>query len=236
MADKITINKYAISDIHGCPKTFQRLVEEKLALKKTDHLYLLGDYINRGPDSKGVIDYILALKGLGYKVHTLRGNHEDLLLEAYDDPKRHNRFLKNGGKITLASFDAQHVRDIPEVYLQFIRETKFYFEVDNFLLVHAGFNFTAKDPFKDYHSMMWMRKIKVDKDILGDRIIVHGHTPAKKKKVRDQFKKGKIPQLINIDSSCVYYPKKGCRLCALELNSLKPTFSRNVEWKTNDDY
>ena len=233
MADKVKIRKFAISDVHGCAKTLKRLLEEKLELKKTDHLYLLGDYINRGPDSKAVIDYILALKGLNYNVFTLRGNHEDLLLDAIEDPKKHNRFLKNGGKITLASFNVQHIQDIPEVYLQFIRETKYYIEVDNFLLVHAGFNFKDGEPFKDFKSMMWIRSFKPDKKVLGDRIIVHGHTPEKKKNIKKQFnKKNKIPQIINIDSSCVYYPRKGSRLCALELTKLDLTFSKNVEWKT----
>ena len=230
-SDFVKINKYAISDIHGCALTFQRLVEEKLALKKTDVLYLLGDYVNRGPDSKGVIDFIFALRGLGYQVHTLRGNHEDLLLDALYDRKKHNRFLKNGGKITLQSFGVQHVDEIPEVYLQFFKETKFYFEVDNYLLVHAGFNFKKKEPFKDHHSMMWIRDYDINEKILGDRIIIHGHTPEKKKDIKAQFNKSKIPKVINIDSSCVYYPKKGSRLCAIDLSDLKLIFSKNLEWK-----
>jgi len=53
---------FAISDIHGCVKTFKKLVIDIINLSKEDKLYLLGDYINKGPDSKGVIDFIFTLQ------------------------------------------------------------------------------------------------------------------------------------------------------------------------------
>ena len=63
--------KIAISDIHGCNKTFQKLLFETLNLQKNDQLYLLGDYIDRGPDSKGVLDTIQNLITNGYYVRCL---------------------------------------------------------------------------------------------------------------------------------------------------------------------
>ena len=73
---------WVIPDVHGCSKTLRYVVEEMIRLQKEDILFLLGDLIDRGPDSKGVIDYIMGLEARGYNVTTLRGNHEDYLLKA----------------------------------------------------------------------------------------------------------------------------------------------------------
>ena len=71
--------KYVISDIHGCIRTFEALLK-MLHFSISDELYLLGDYIDRGPDSKSVLDLILSMRNKGYKIAALRGNHEELLL------------------------------------------------------------------------------------------------------------------------------------------------------------
>jgi serine/threonine protein phosphatase 1 len=72
--------RFAATDIHGCLKTFRHLVEIELCLRTTDTLYLLGDYVNKGPNSAGVLDYIVQLQAAGFQVHCLRGNHEQELL------------------------------------------------------------------------------------------------------------------------------------------------------------
>jgi serine/threonine protein phosphatase 1 len=72
--------RFAATDLHGCLRTFRYLVEEELRLLPTDHLYLLGDYVNKGPDSGGVLDYVMQLQSTGYQIHCLRGNHEHELL------------------------------------------------------------------------------------------------------------------------------------------------------------
>jgi len=76
---------FAIGDIHGCFKPFYELVVDTIALKKDDRLILLGDYIDRGPQSKEVIDFIMDLKEAGFSVTPLMGNHEAMLLESYAD-------------------------------------------------------------------------------------------------------------------------------------------------------
>ena len=68
------MSRYATTDLHGCLHTFRRLVEEKLRLTRQDELYLLGDYVNKGPDSRGVLDYLMQLQAAGYHVRCLRGN------------------------------------------------------------------------------------------------------------------------------------------------------------------
>lgn len=76
---------FAIGDIHGCFQPFKHLVETKINLKPTDKLFLIGDYIDRGPDSKEVIDYIIHLQKNGFDIVPLLGNHEALCLEAYEN-------------------------------------------------------------------------------------------------------------------------------------------------------
>jgi predicted MPP superfamily phosphohydrolase len=73
--------RFAIGDIHGCNLTLQALVKEQLQLTKQDQLFLLGDYVNRGPDSMGVLNFIMGLQAEGYQVFALRGNHEQMLLD-----------------------------------------------------------------------------------------------------------------------------------------------------------
>jgi serine/threonine protein phosphatase 1 len=74
--------RFAVGDIHGCYKTFRSLIENKIELTQYDQLFLLGDYIHKGPRSKDTLNYILKLIKRGYKVFPLRGNHEDELLNA----------------------------------------------------------------------------------------------------------------------------------------------------------
>ncbi|MEO6813790.1 MAG: metallophosphoesterase, partial [Ginsengibacter sp.] len=64
---------FAIGDIHGCIHTFKKLLLDKIKVDKSDKIYCLGDYIDRGHDSKGVIDFILQLRSEGYEIHTIRG-------------------------------------------------------------------------------------------------------------------------------------------------------------------
>ena len=95
---------FVIGDIHGCCKTFRKLILDKINIKKTDKIYCLGDYIDRGPDSKGVIDFIINMRKKGYMIHTLRGNHEQLLLDSENDEKSFEHWTKNGGDKALSSF------------------------------------------------------------------------------------------------------------------------------------
>ena len=72
--------QWVIPDLHGCSQTLQALITEQIRPSRSDVLYFLGDYIDRGPDSKGVIDYIITLQENEYEVKVLKGNHEDYFL------------------------------------------------------------------------------------------------------------------------------------------------------------
>ncbi|MEI2696537.1 MAG: metallophosphoesterase [Saprospiraceae bacterium] len=157
--------KFAIGDIHGCNKTFKKLLLEVLKLKKQDQLVLLGDYIDRGPDSLGVIQTILKLQNAGYTVHCLRGNHEQLMMDSTTNVTAYFQWLFNGGEQTMTSFNKTRFQDFPEVYIDFFNSTKHYLEMDQYILVHAGLNFKNEDLFKDQEAMLWIRKFKIDADI-----------------------------------------------------------------------
>ncbi len=221
--------RYAISDIHGCALTFQRMVEEKLQVQQGDTLFLLGDYINRGPNSKGVLDYIFRLQQSGIRIHALRGNHEDVLLKALYSKALRRNFLLYGGESTLQSFQVKKPSEIPDLYIDFLRTTHYYVEVENLLLVHAGFNFRATHFLDDREAMLWIRDTEVDLLKLGDRYIIHGHTPTSKDEIRRQFMALPRPRVLNIDAGCVYHKRIGTRLCALNLDTFELTFSRNVD-------
>ena len=221
--------RYAISDIHGCAKTFRHLVKEVLQLKPDDELFLLGDYIDRGPDSKGVIDFILELKRHGYKVRTLSGNHEAMMIDALEDEEYLAHWNFNGGRQTLASFGVKAIRDIPESYWLFLQHLEYYIALDDYFLVHAGFNFRAEDPFADINSMLWIRDFPVDEALLGERKIVHGHTPTSIFKIAQNIDNS--PLVINIDGGCVYTNRMvGLGyLAGLNLDTLEYNFVPNLD-------
>src|SRR5438128_1319674 len=94
----------AIGDIHGCLRAFDALLEE-VDPQPGDVLVILGDYVDRGPDSKGVLDRMLAL-GERCRCLPLKGNHELMMLAGREDAEHFNEWLKSGGKQTLASYQA----------------------------------------------------------------------------------------------------------------------------------
>ncbi len=221
------MSRYAISDIHGCAKTFRFLVEERLQLKATDQLFLLGDYIDRGPDSKGVIDFILELQAKNFKVTTLMGNHESLLLQAPENPQYLTTWLRNGGQATLQSFKAQDASEIPALYLEFLSKLEYYVELADYLLVHAGFNFKSVNPFTDYESMIWTRHFEVKEKFTLGRRIVHGHTPTMISEIIASISP-RAQAVINIDGGCVYsWPPGLGKLVALNLDTLELTMVDN---------
>lgn len=222
--------KIAISDIHGCIKTFKALLS-KLGFSKNDTLFLLGDYIDRGPDSKGVIDYIWELQSENYDVRCLRGNHDQMMLDALFSMKWQRTWLHNGGWTTIESFDAKLLSEIPIQYFNFFKEMPYYFEEDEYLLVHAGLNFMEDDPLSDKEAMLWERNWdhKIDKEWLGNRIIIHGHTPIKKFKIEHSLLTLEETPVINIDNGCVYDRGELNNLCAFDMTNRKLYFQANVD-------
>ena len=118
--------KFAISDIHGCNITFNALLE-KIDLQKTDELYLLGDYVDRGPNSKGVIDTILELQSEGFFVKCLKGNHEDAMIKSLHDTDMLYNWFHWGGIQTLESFGTRFLDRIEDKYWDFLNNLELMF-------------------------------------------------------------------------------------------------------------
>ncbi len=223
--------RYAISDIHGCARTFAALLS-KIGLNQSDELFLLGDYIDRGPDSKGVLDLIFSLKKEGYNIICLRGNHEQMLLDALDKRGSGVFYGIHRDEAMLNSFGVQWASAIPESYITWMRETIFYVETDGYILVHAGLNFKSPDPLTDTYSMIWIRNWyrQISKKWLRGRTIVHGHTPIPQDQIRRQLANlGETPAL-DIDAGCNFIGEAGYgTLCAFDLERRMLFFQENVE-------
>ena len=216
----------AIGDIHGCVKTFQKMILDEIRIKKSDTIYCIGDYIDRGPDSKGVVDLILDLRKKGYQVRTLRGNHEQLMLDSVNGGEARLNWYVNGGDVTLKSFGVHSFKEFEPQYKDFFNRTRYYFQNGRYIFVHAGLNFGTEDPFEDTDAMMWIRNFTIDKQKLGDRLIVHGHTPTP----LDEILNPPRDNVFNIDGGCVYRDRPGQgHLVALSLNDLEWFVVQNCE-------
>ena len=227
------MNQYVMTDLHGCLKTFEHLIS-RVGFSKNDRLYLLGDLIDRGPDSKGVIDFVWKLKSEGYDIECIRGNHDQLMLNAYHSMESQRNWLFNGGWTTTESFQANTLKDIPIEYFHFIQNMHHFIEVDNFILVHAGLNFHSDQPLEDTQAMMWIRNWHkdIDYDWLRGGTIVHGHTPIPKEKTLEMMNNLGAQRYLNIDTGCVYKGKKkglGFLTC-FNLTNKQLTTQENIDW------
>lgn len=227
--------QFAISDIHGCAKTFDALLNE-IQFSPSDELYLLGDYIDRGPDSKGVIDRILQLQQDGYQVHCLMGNHEQMVLEACmpHGEVSHDTWIHNGGMATLESFGLTKDSPptlIPNPYLEFFTNLRLYLETNGYLLVHAGINFQGTDPLDDAFGLLWIRDFydTIDYNWLDGRVIIHGHTPRAAAMIKFQLKNLPRLSVLNIDAGCVFERNGRDSLCAFNMTDRTLTFMKNQE-------
>ena len=126
----------AIGDIHGQRDLFDSLLQS-IQLRPNDTLVLLGDLIDRGPQSKEVIDLCLELQAK-QRVITLRGNHEVMMLEARKDREALINWLPNGGTATLDSYGAKSFDDVPPEHWEFLEHTLPYYECPTHFFVHAG--------------------------------------------------------------------------------------------------
>ena len=229
------MRQFVIGDVHGCKTSLLALLAQ-INLQQGDELYFLGDYIDRGPDSKGVLDTIFTLRGAGYKVECLLGNHEAMMLgalagnrdDAYD-------WEKNGGKRALKSFNAPNVFEVPSTYTELMKSMPLVLEVGNYILVHGGLNFNTHNPLYPTQQMIWLRDWyqKINYGWLGKRIIIHGHTPQSVQMTTLQLEFLEQDQVLNIDCGCVFNGDVLNTLACFELNSRQLYFQKNVEYSGN---
>lgn len=189
--------RFAISDIHGCHRTFKLLLKQ-IRLQKKDQLFILGDMVNRGKNSAKVLEAILEHTNKGYQVYVLRGNHEQRILNAAHKPEDELlKMLKKNSSSDLLKAGTTKWQS----YLQLMESAYHYFELDDYLLVHAGFDFSLEFPFKAIHAMLYKRNFKINKSKVGDKQVIYGHTPQNISNIIKRVKSGK--RKICIDNGCV---------------------------------
>jgi serine/threonine protein phosphatase 1 len=219
---------FAISDIHGCFNTFHELVIKKIGLTSSDKLVLLGDYIDRGYHSREVIDFIIDLKQKNFNVVALAGNHEKMLVDAFNNRDLLPLWLLNSGMTTLDSFRISSLEDIDPKYYSFFTQLPFYEKVNNNYFVHAGFDDLADDPFFDTDGMIWHCRTEYSNPLFRGKRIIHGHRPKTISHVMKMISEGS--DVIPIDTGCVYDEKVGYgNLSALEINSMELITIKRVD-------
>lgn len=217
-----TGRRLAISDIHGCHESFCALLD-KVSPTKDDQLFLLGDFVDRGPYSRLVVRQVKSLLKQGYQVVPLRGNHEQLLLD-FNHSKRRKLHLFAERQ------NALHLLKERESLWpgmdRFFEALPYFVETDQHFLVHAGFDTRSRKPFKSWYHMLWSRSFEYDHEIFKGKTVVHGHVPVGLKRIRKDIEADK--KVWSIDNGCVRAGYEGYgRLICVDLDS------REI-WKTKN--
>ena len=202
----------AIGDIHGCVKSLEVLMADLLAQFGSDRTYVfLGDYVDRGPHSKEVVDYLLALNK-EYSCVFLRGNHDAMLLNYVED-KTWLKWFENGGTASKETYRKAFVKEQkPFQHLRFFTNTRLFYDTPEFFFVHGGppIDQPISESIKNeslYSSFLWSRDHLNSTYNRWEKTVIFGHTP-----VRSPIQE---TNMIGIDTGCVY-PQFG-KLTAVSL-------------------
>jgi serine/threonine protein phosphatase 1 len=190
---------YAIGDVHGCVDKLVRLLARcrDHAGDRPRRLVFVGDYIDRGPDSRGVVETLLTLQRDDPRVICLRGNHEALMLEALETGDE-ALWLLNGGGETLDSYDVEQALDLPAELVEWADALPLSFDDGRRLFVHAGLNPRVPLDRQTEQDVLWIREPFLSSRRDFGRLVVHGHTPLRTG----------VPDLranrLNIDTAAVF--------------------------------
>lgn len=190
---------YAVGDVHGCLLELQRLetriIADAARFDGPKWIVMLGDYVDRGPQSAQVIDHLLSTAPEGFQRFCLAGNHEQLMAEFFQDPKGNEDWLRFGGLETLLSYgimaedlqknppgsrQLEHIlkSHVPDEHMAFIKDLPTLISVPGFLFVHAGLRPGVTLEQQSDHDLMWIRGEFSDAPRFFEDIVVHGHTPT----------------------------------------------------------
>ncbi|MEI8378723.1 MAG: metallophosphoesterase family protein [Planctomycetota bacterium] len=172
----------AIGDMHGCYAALRTLCDF-VGLRSDDTIITLGDYCDRGPDTRAVLDWLIRRK-TQCQLHPLRGNHDLVMVKARDDDAERARWLEYGGEATLRSYaksegDPGSINDVPDLHWEFLsNELMPYFETEKHFFVHA--NAFPEVPLEEQPDFMlyWERCYDPPRHMSG-KIMVCGHTSQK---------------------------------------------------------
>jgi serine/threonine protein phosphatase 1 len=171
---------YAIGDIHGSLRQLSKLVTrcEQHADGRPMTFVFLGDYIDRGPQSSGVIRYLIDLQSrLRDHVIALKGNHEAMALGALDGATPIDYWLSQGGSATLRSYGVESTRELPREHVDWLRSLQPYYNDGRRFFVHAGVDRARTLNAQRESDLLWIREPFLSDDRDYGRLIVHGHTP-----------------------------------------------------------
>jgi serine/threonine protein phosphatase 1 len=174
---------FAIGDIHGCLDKLERLLAacEARAGGRPARWVFLGDYIDRGPDSRGVVELLMRLQqAQPGAVVCLRGNHEQMAIMAHADARAMPMWLQNSGASTQRNYRRTGGR-IEDAHLAWLAALPFCHDDGLRFFVHAGVDLSVPLDQQSGEVMIWMREpflSECDQVDLG-RLVVHGHTPLR---------------------------------------------------------
>lgn len=189
---------YAIGDIHGRAdlllKLLDRIEDDAKDFDGEVHLVFLGDYIDRGLQSRQVVDVLLSERVERYQTHFLKGNHEDALLSFLSDPGFGPKWAAYGGRETLVSYGVKPPRSLslnnewdeaheaflkafPNAHQTFFRTLPTQVQIGGYGFVHAGLKPGKNFADQEDHDLMWIRDEFLDANSSFDVMVVHGHTP-----------------------------------------------------------
>jgi serine/threonine protein phosphatase 1 len=193
---------YVIGDLHGCLSPLQRLLENLEPDLHQDRLLFIGDYVDRGPDSRGVVDYILSLKARypAENIICLKGNHEAMFLDFLAGKDR-QLFLFNGGLNTIKNYWGEDWEEQPELALplnhaRFYEELRPFYETEDYIFVHGGLKPGVILEDQVDEDLYWIRGEFIASTEDFGRRVIFGHTPFKQPLV--------LPNKIGIDTGLVY--------------------------------
>ncbi len=223
---------FVIADIHGCFKSLKALIEDQLKPLPEDQLIFLGDYIDRGPDSKSVINYLIQINNTYRNTVFLRGNHEQMFIDAQTSMQAHTQWVRAGGEEVLVSYGLKNSDTIPFHFKDFILNTTYYHQTEQHIFVHAGLNNFAPFPFKDYNAMMWIREFEVTSALTNGRVLMHGHTPTSLEEIQEQILNASKQYVICLDNGCVFKGKREGlgNLVALEIETNRLFIQHNIDF------
>ena len=193
---------YAFGDVHGCLGALTHMIAlAREDLVHTPHprpvFVFVGDYVDRGPDSRGVLEALIGLEQADINTVFLLGNHDQMMLDYLTDPraaltdKYHWLHSRLGGDTTLASYgvpDADpHDPDktqaafraaVPQAHLDFLARAQLFFEAGSYAFVHAGIRPGVPLAMQSKQDLIWIRDPFLYETAPHDHIVVHGHTPV----------------------------------------------------------
>lgn len=193
---------YAVGDIHGRIDLLQKLLVRiwSDASVESNTLVFVGDYVDRGPASKEVVECLVNLRRPGWDVVKLRGNHEQFLLEYLSNPDAYQAWRSFGGAETLLSYGvrppifsdskellrahAEFTANLPRSHLAFLTALSYAHTIGDYLFVHAGVRPGIALERQSPEDMLWIREDFLLSDERLEKVIVHGHSPSERPVLR----------------------------------------------------